>query len=1271
MHKNRLLCAALLGLCGIAAAGAGLRDFYWRDEFADADRFTAQRTWLSNPSDTASVATDGEAACFRVDEAQKGMKWSAPMPAVSLAETPWLALRYRAENLNTGSTDYLVYLDDGVAGTQLNAVRLADVVADGKWHAAAVDVSALTSAEAVRGFAIQVQANPQGKARLWLDWLTLRRKPPTNAEVLRQAQPPPAARPDWTAPLEKATWEPKPGWLPNPASDDQRSVTRQEDITTFRVAEPGRGMKWAWSLPEEVPLEGHRYVAMRYRATRLRPAGGYALCVIGKPRGDGRDYTPVIEPSELIADGRWHTVAADIRGVAREFPAIGAFALQVQAAEPDATLELAAIRLVNAVPPSKLSDFIAWQPGAKFEDTQPVPIPANSPSAPWREHLRLADWFADAQRGAAVPHRKEGSGAEDDRVAQPPSAVLTLTAEGLPFCLRAQPPDLAATGIRSREELRIPCKAKASEVYVLLLAALVGPEEEVYGGGRFKAIRDVDRFRLRLTYADGTADECLPMNAATDQFAITEGPQVLVAAADPAKTLTALALRDICKQAAFAVAAVTARTAGAPRFPAALEETPPLHMSVGPTVRRPAEFEKWMNGFPIVRRLTHPETGWQYLSKPVQMLAFSVDGEPVPPERFELRAQSRTSTGKLLSGEYSVEMPGDLSAQVYVMRALQPWDFPGYDIVLGVNLTNADSKAHKIAVDGPRLGPYRLSREPDDAYYLLPRRGAAFDNRSCSYRERYCGLFPVQFIDSFSPRQRCGLSFRAAGRNGLRKHVFLKKKGNEFTLGVQYREFVVQPGETLSVPPCVFTLHDGNWHRGLEAYRKWLRTWHKPLSPRKPWFREIFNFRQRFLHAHDPLYDPKTGTYRMAEGLAEDRREFGGVDYLHLFDWGNCGPHGRIYGRTGDYSPYDYLKGGRAALREAIAGVQEQGIPVGLYIEGYLLTARGKLGQAHGEDWQIAKPDGSGLWWAGEQEMMVCPGVEEWREVQASTYETKVTELGVDGMYIDQFGFANAWKDCYAADHGHAVPSYPVRTEREMTKLIRQRVEAVTKGVAIYTEETPVDGTTAFQDGSFTYAMNAARRTQTLVPINIARFAFPDFKTIEILICDKPTGSWATGVRWVFFNGEALWIEGPPKWFEPQTRAEIRRCHRILRKHRDAFTSLEPVPLRPTEMGGVWANEFPVVVRGDLEPPSRFSKVVYTLYNARHRTVRGEVLRVPHVEGTTYYDEWHQRKATVRIEGGEAVLATELGPHGTGCLVVERERSHAEEAEEERSKKVQ
>jgi len=389
------------------------------------------------------------------------------------------------------------------------------------------------------------------------------------------------------------------------------------------------------------------------------------------------------------------------------------------------------------------------------------------------------------------------------------------------------------------------------------------------------------------------------------------------------------------------------------------------------------------------------------------------------------------------------------------------------------------------------------------------------------------------------------------------------------------------------------------------------------------------------------LFEEGAAVFEPPRALAEARDHFGGLEYLHLFDWGNCGPHGRIYGRIGDDDPYEFIKGGRENLHDAIADVRRGGTPVGLYIEGYLLDERGKLGRRHGRDWQMLDARGSGCRWPNSTEIYVCPGVPEWRQVQAATYAAKVSQLDVDGMYIDQFGFTGTDKDCYSDRHGHAVPSYPVQTELETTRAIRQAVDSAKPGVAIYTEESPCDVTTQYQDGSFTYAMSECRGRRTTVPLNLFRFAVPDFKTFEILICDRPTGSWATGVRWTFFNGEGLWLEGPAdEWFAPETLATIRRCHAILRQHRDAFTSDHPRPLVPTLAGGIYANYFPTD-----------RKEVWTLYNARHRTFRGDVLRVNYRVGWTWRDAWHDCPADVRRDGPCDVVSTTIGPEGTGCVV--------------------
>ena len=176
MHGFVMLAVMSLAL-PILAQADDLDNLCWTQQFTQADPWTPQPKWLSHPSPTATVTGDGTAICFAVDEPGRGMKWSAPLSAVSLAEQPYLVLRYRSENLNTASTDYLVYLDDQDNRHQLHALRLCDVLADGQWHTTAVDMSTLTNADAIVAMAIQVQANRQGKGRLWLQWLSFRGDP--------------------------------------------------------------------------------------------------------------------------------------------------------------------------------------------------------------------------------------------------------------------------------------------------------------------------------------------------------------------------------------------------------------------------------------------------------------------------------------------------------------------------------------------------------------------------------------------------------------------------------------------------------------------------------------------------------------------------------------------------------------------------------------------------------------------------------------------------------------------------------------------------------------------------------------------------------------------------------------------------------------------------------------------------------------------------------------------------------------------------------------
>jgi hypothetical protein len=209
---------------------------------------------------------------------------------------------------------------------------------------------------------------------------------------------------------------------------------------------------------------------------------------------------------------------------------------------------------------------------------------------------------------------------------------------------------------------------------------------------------------------------------------------------------------------------------------------------------------------------------------------------------------------------------------------------------------------------------------------------------------------------------------------------------------------------------------------------------------------------------------------------------------------------------------------------------------------------------------------------------------------------------------------------------------------------MRRLRQALPATAVLYSEETGTDVTSQYQDGAFTYSVSRCRSDENPARLNLFRFALPDFKLFEIIRVDEPLGDDPDAVKSVFFNGEGIWLEGPltERWFPTNACQVIAKTHGILRRYREAFCSLTPVPLVPTLAEGVYANQFPAA-----------EGVVWTLYNAGKQPVRGDLLKVAHRPGAQYFDAWHERALTARIVGQEAFLETEIGAQDVGCIVQE------------------
>lgn len=536
----------------------------------------------------------------------------------------------------------------------------------------------------------------------------------------------------------------------------------------------------------------------------------------------------------------------------------------------------------------------------------------------------------------------------------------------------------------------------------------------------------------------------------------------------------------------------------------------------------------------------------------------------------------------------------------------------------------------RMAVVFPALGGIRHAGSAD-LHYCFPKRASVINNTPADLREPYSGAFPLQFMDVWGPHG--GVYLMTEDLSNTYRYFHLAKTSARLTMEVEYPEKERRAFESVST---VIAFHDGDWHAAFDAYRSWVKTWYRPAAPRKQWFREVFNLRQQFLRFYSitdgTYYDSNSRTFTFAEGLERDRRFFGSVEYLHLFDWGMQAEHG-----LGDYSPW----GPGFSLddfRKSIDQARASGVPVGLYVEGYLVSLDSKIGKAHGTDWEILRADGSPVRAYGIYNM--CPAVKPWQDYLASVYARVSTETGADGFYVDQYGYGFADYVCHARNHGHEVPAPPLTGEGETLAKIRK---ALGPNKLLYTEYPPTDVQSQLLDGAFEKAVVFGSDELSPCRINLTRFALPDFKTFEIVMLDEPLGDRVDLLRLVFFNGEGIWLEGPAdKWYSERALDFIRKMHRVMREYRDCFTSLLPVPLVPTGNPQVFANQFPGRKR-----------TLWTIYNSSGNAVRGELLHVRHIKGARYRDVWNDRELKPRIGRRSARISLEIGPKEIGCVVQE------------------
>ncbi len=1200
-----LLCCLLLLAVSLAWAQARLPLGF------DTDPGWEMRpSFLANPTTNAQVLASDGANTLQVDQAGKGMKWELPLQPFDSGYYPYLVVRYKAQNLGGGG--YSLWAFDG-SREGLEIVNPRDLTADGQWHDLAVDLVLRGVVGAVRSLVVEVQCK-QAPAYLALDDIALQDDVPVGAKVI------PAAPLEAKETILKLTDLPQPkaepDWL---AADAPRyGIDVAEGAVHLWAEGHDAGMKFSTKLKEPLDLSPFRFAAVRYKATGTAPWGDYCVWLGSGGGGMPDQFARVLELRSLKADGEWHVA---IMPMAETFKAVD-MALQVSTAQTRGEVWIDSIRFSTKRPLLEMAEVLPYHSGwegsklAQFRTVDMAPVANASAEAKLRAN-GLKSWFAAGK----------------------------LTTRGIPFSVLSGAKNVMQTPPDISEMASIPVGGKAAtEIYLLLLARLPSTDAARMGDPvPMDVFRNPERFRVRVEYADGVSDEMFPLACGLGQFEVSRGPEVYCLTGLRNQPIKRLGLVNRMDSGSFLVAGVTLNEGkAATEAPKVQEQSPPPppRAIVGPL---PGPMVKAVEGGYFIQShsgsLTISTQHGLRLEKLVA--AYSNTSVIQPGPLFEIgegktlldSTQVTVGTPKLEGKTLAIPVDGKAGGVPLTGQLVITCD--DEKVLMRLDLANTSDQVIKPIVNFPIVRGVKLGH-PQNMWYLYCRKGGLVSNRNTRQRQAYGGQYPLQVADAFDPSVGRGVALCTYDLNDLYRYWNMQKSDEGVDWKMEYWVREYQPGEKIETAPTALIPHFGDWRAALALYHKWTQSWFKPMVPRKRWFQEVFYYQQAL--AWSQLRDPKTGDWRMSERIQRYRDAFGCLDYLHVFDFGQSNK----YGRVGDYNHYDEL-GGLAAMRAAFKEAQDQGVRMGVYIEGYLCDNRGVWGKPNVPANCIIKQDGTPLMWVGSNsETMMCPAALPWRQHLAETYQRVAAELQPDGMYIDQYGFIDTWKTCWSREHGHPVPNAPIRGERATTQAIRAALPPPTANL---TEETPNDVHAQYQDGALGYSVVSTDPTLAPHRVDLFRFMFPDFKVFQ-LVSYNPfvEGGWDL-IKWPFFNGEAIWLQQDPvRDYCPDARSFLKQSFAILHKYSDVFCSDTVAPLVPTLMPTVYANQF-----------TGKQATVWTLFNAEYKTMRGDLLSVPHKAGTRYVDAFSGQEIKVSIVKGQAIIPVAIGPRDVGCIAAERQ----------------
>ena len=1077
-------------------------------------------------------------------------------------------------------------------------------------------------------------------------------------------------------PLDAPSWKSYSASVPEARRPAASEVRKEEGIRFSLTGEVSQSKLMRWERPwTEGELALEQFIVLEYRAWWLaqqRPYTDVIALYSMDPEGKN-SLTSLVTTPDLICDGQWHRlllkrpypVKPTALRVVLESTNSQAW-LEVRRLEWIPSLEKAGVALTEDKDPSTQLDLVPLQ--ISFNDRFDRLLMRSLTERPNDAVVHDGGtWFAkDEVSVAGIPFRVVSKPGENNLIAPPPEPKEN---QEIIEHFGVQAPRGAMAKMSGDGRTTVPVNRAASEVFLLLAAEMPSREKGYFVRHCPTFLDNVEEFVVELVYDDGRCDFAFPYSIDDGGHVIRRALGAYVVPASGAK-LKEVALHNRKIGTRVHLAGVTVNVGKQRRFPALADETQvqvrrakALDDSIRPFANREGDLLKLGNAHygltldasrllaPVTmlhRRLNNAEA--RVSASP--LLEMKAAGKAIQAEQWKLDSVKQLPLGFVVT--YTSTAPSlPLRCAVKVQVDESP------EITFQLTVQQFDGMPVNAEVDFPVLHGLQLGATEDLQCFFPQYRNALGADRATYYG--YAGVaFPMQFFDVFDERGGGGVWLRTEDLADGQRNYFLSKQADGAHLHVEYPSLTTQfaPGAATEFPVTKLGFHAGDWRASVQRYRDWLLSWYRPVKAQdKTWLRESFWLLAEITDdvpkkAHTKLpvwYDSERNRITFRDVIEEWERKAGyKPDILHLWSWAY---QEKTIQRWGEYGGQDYDRfGGQPAFKAAIADVQDNlRIPMSLYLNATLCSIDTPTGGLL-VDKAVQLPDGKPLI-PYRDTFKMCHATPEWTAHLVQTYQRLARETGAKMLYVDQLATVQNMVRktagmCFHTGHGHPVPSRVNETDQRFIRTLR---EAVPGDVALYGEFPYTDTTTQFYDSAIHYYFHRgggqafspifdaeSTRGTDIVALNLYRFLFP-----KLLHLDLPLGpaydTWHP-LKFTFFNGESIY-DSFWQLEESRGHAFMARAYELKKRFKDCFASDAPEMLVPTERGSVYANRFPGKAR-----------TVWTIYNARPKTARGDVLAVPHHEGATYRDEWNNRALQPEIRDGKAILSLELGPQSIGCI---------------------